>query len=643
MRPIYIVCLSLMLGLGFTPALISAKAEPLVDQQPDPDSEIAPHVTNPVTDAALSKVPEIVKLLRKKVKYVFVIFQENRAFDQMFGTFPGAHGLFSQPEKDTPGFTQYIQDTDGNFITIQPFRIGQAQDAWDIDDMSHSHTPLLEKMNITNGVAQMNNYGLVEEELHTYVNGFPTEEAKQFGYLTMAYIDGNTIPFLWYYANRFALFDNHFQTIVGPSSPDNISLIAGQSGSTQWVKHPADAVVAAGLGVPVEGDDDPIWGSAKDPLGNIEKMPPTNSSSPQINLTFATLPLTFAGNTAASVTQKDLDPSIDLADIGDDINYLKGLSQGAVNWRWYEEGYTFTGYTGAPDIGGLGDYIAHHNAPQYFGYIAANTALNQNLQSYSQFFADISNKNLGSSGVFYIKGGFQNQYGLTPLNAAGNKTVEADFVGDDDHEGYSDSQISEALVAKVVNAIANSPYWDNCAIIISWDDSEGTYDHVPPTFLAQDPSGGELSRGPRVPLIVISPFAQTHVVSHEIGDTNAIIKFINLVFNLPALESLPDEQSAQQAGKQIYNQDNLGPTDDPKNPLSGDLTSAFSVSRLRGQDVLPPSYVTIPDSDITTLPQWGTDPLNSKHMHITPTDSKRKNNIPADFNPRPSSQPNYPN
>jgi len=234
--------------------------------------------------AAASKVPEIVKLLREKVKYVFVIFQENRAFDQMFGTFPGAHGLFSQPEKDTPGFTQFIQDTDGNFITVQPFRIGQAEDAWDIDDMSHSHTPLVEKMNITNGKAAMDNYGFVEEGLH-YTGAFPTEEAKQFGYLTMAYIDGNTIPFLWYYASRFTLFDNHFQTIVGPSSPDNISLIAGQSGSTQWVKHPADAVVAAGLGVPVEGDDDSIWGSAKDPLGNSEKMPPTNNSSPQINLT----------------------------------------------------------------------------------------------------------------------------------------------------------------------------------------------------------------------------------------------------------------------------------------------------------------------------------------------------------------------
>src|ERR1700746_1332886 len=82
------------------------------------------------------------------------------------------------------------------------------------------------------------------------------------------------------------------------------------------------------------------------------------------------------------------------------------------------KGIRFTGYAGAADVGGLGDYIPHHNAPQYFGCVAANTTLNQNLQSYNQFFADMDNKNLGSSGVFYIKGGFQNQYGLTPLNTA---------------------------------------------------------------------------------------------------------------------------------------------------------------------------------------------------------------------------------
>src|SRR6201987_3369893 len=315
-----IVCISATLGIGFTPALILAKEESLVENQPNPDSEIAPHVTDPNTDAA-SNVPEIVSLLRQKGKYVFVIFQENRAFDQMFGTFPGAHGLFSQSESETPGFTQSFIDTDGKFIKIQPFRVGQAEDAWDLDDMGHSHQSLVQKMNIINGKASMNLFALVEESRH-YAGAVPTETAKQFGELTMAYIDGDTVPFLWYYASRFALFDNHFQTIVGPSSPDNISLIAGQSGSTQWVKHPANAVVSAGLGVPVEGDDDPIWGSAKDPLGNSEKMPPTNSSSPQINLTFAALPLTFTGKTAATVTGNDLDPTIDLADIQEDIAYL---------------------------------------------------------------------------------------------------------------------------------------------------------------------------------------------------------------------------------------------------------------------------------------------------------------------------------
>ena len=641
MRLIHTVCLTATLGFSVTPALTFGEDEPLVENQPNPDSEIAAHVTDAKTDAACN-VPEIVKLLREKVKYVFVIFQENRAFDQMFGTFPGAHGLFSQSESKTPGFTQPILDTNGNYTTIQPFRVGQAEDAWDLDDMSHSHSSLLGKMNIINCEPSMDHFALVEESLH-FKTAVPTETAKQFGELTMAYIDGDTIPFLWYYASRFALFDKHFQTIVGPSSPDNISLIAGQSGSTQWVKHPttdalnAPANVALGSGVPVEGDLDPLWGSKKDPLKDAERMPNTGSTDHQLNLTFATLPLTLTGSAMQNLQQFDLNKAADLADVQHDIKFLAGLNQASVKWGWYQEGFN----SGTPDIGGQSAYIAHHNAPQFFGYVAANPQINSNLHTYSQLFTDIGNSNLGAGGVFYIKGGFKNQYGLVPLNAANNATVLKNFVGDDDHEGYADSQISEALVAKVVNAIANSEYWNNCAIIISWDDSEGTYDHVAPAIVAYDPNNTQLSRGPRVALLVISPYAQAHIVSHEVGDTNSIIKFINLIFKLPALADLPDEQQALTQGKEVYNQDNLGPQDDPNSSV-GDLTSAFSISRLRGHDVLPASYVLIPDADITKLPQWGNNPLKT-HLHITPTDAGKTNNIPADFNPRPSSQPNYPN
>jgi len=114
-----------------------------------------------------------------------------------------------------------------------------------------------------------------------------------------------------------------------------------------------------------------------------------------------------------------------------------------------------------------------------------------------------------------------------------------------------------------------------------------------------------------------------------------------LIFKLPALADLPDEHQALARGKEIYNQDNLGPEDDPNSSV-GDLTSAFSISRLRAHDVLPSDYVLIPDADITKLQQWGDNPLKT-HLHITPTDTGRPNHIPADFNPRPSSQPNYPN
>jgi len=63
------------------------------------------------------------ELLRKRIKYVFVLFQENRSFDFYFGTYPGARGLFSQPASDTPGFVQPIVKTDGTVGTISPFLI----------------------------------------------------------------------------------------------------------------------------------------------------------------------------------------------------------------------------------------------------------------------------------------------------------------------------------------------------------------------------------------------------------------------------------------------------------------------------------------------------------------------------------------
>jgi phospholipase C len=97
-----------------------------------------------------------------------------------------------------------------------------------------------------------------------------------------------------------------------------------------------------------------------------------------------------------------------------------------------------------------------------------------------------------------------------------------------DHALVNDGS-GPSWVASIVNAIGNSPYWSNTAIIITWDDWGGWYDHVvPPIFDAYE-------YGFRVPLIVISPYARRGYVSHVTHDFGSILKFTEQVFNLPSL------------------------------------------------------------------------------------------------------------
>jgi phospholipase C len=91
-------------------------------------------------------------------------------------------------------------------------------------------------------------------------------------------------------------------------------------------------------------------------------------------------------------------------------------------------------------------------------------------------------------------------------------------------------------VASVVNAVGNSPYWRNTAIIITWDDWGGWYDHVAPTVVDDGVSWGSgYIYGFRVPLLVVSPYAKAQYISHETHDFGSILKFIEARFNLPSL------------------------------------------------------------------------------------------------------------
>ncbi|HEY1412316.1 MAG TPA: alkaline phosphatase family protein, partial [Rhodopila sp.] len=234
------------------------------------------------------------RLLQQNVKYVFVLFQENRSFDFHLGTFPGANGLFSKPASETVGFVQQIVNTDGSVGTISPFLIPQTVTdvngntvplyPMDTDSVDHSHTGMNNSLDVNSqGVAANDRYALNEEGLTTK-NGQivslstgapptanPTLAAKQRGELVMSHIDCDTIPFIWQYADRFTLFDNFYQSTIGPSTPNALAMIAGQSGETQWALHPeqgsnntASSVISLSGGVPVVADSGPFPGSNLD-------------------------------------------------------------------------------------------------------------------------------------------------------------------------------------------------------------------------------------------------------------------------------------------------------------------------------------------------------------------------------------------
>ncbi|MEH2388711.1 MAG: alkaline phosphatase family protein [Nostoc sp.] len=646
------------------------QANSTVTTQPNAVPDVARYLNDPHKEPKLP--PKVLKkLLQDRIKYVFVIFNENHSFDNEYGTLPGVNGLYSDGQKrrdpkKTPGFTQTYTDANGMTVTVQPFRIGSEQNATVVDSVDHSHTGLATKLHVVDGKPQMDQFVYDEYTRFASKGGAANiAEGKQFARLVMSHIDCDTIPFFWKWASRFTVFDNIFATEDTPSTPNAVAMIAGQAGETQWVKHGSSGKsytvgshTGTTQGVPLVNDPQPFYGSQfdtttnnKQPAGTKESYADNNISS---NLTFASLPLTFQGRNIRSVLAGNRNPLFDLADIQQDIPYIQKLRSEPVNWRWYQEGYNLEP-TDTNGIASHNAYVTHHNGAQYFGYIANTPEVSKNLRGLGDFFTDIAKDTLPKGGVFYIRGGYTNQQGLKPPIT--NPKTPADEIaainaaksGDDDHPGYTDRQLSEAMAARAINAIASNPkLWQQSAIIITYDESDGFYDHVPPRILSYGPDGLPLSRGVRVPLILISPYARTHAVSHVEGDHNSVIETINTIFNLPALASLPDEAQALAAGNSPefnkfgppgFEQKYLGPRD-INSPITDSLLSGFDPKRLLGiSPPLPASFAKIPDSVVNTLPHYGGQ--GCRAIGITPEDKRQGivNKIPKGFNPLPSTYP----
>jgi phospholipase C len=183
------------------------------------------------------------------------------------------------------------------------------------------------------------------------------------------------------------------------------------------------------------------------------------------------------------------------------------LDANGITWRYYSplEGFIWT----APDS------IRHICGPQTIGGKLTCTGAdwtNDVVLSSVQVLSDIGNNQLA------------NVSWVIPTAA------ESDHAGVNDGSGPS-------WVAQVVNAIGNSPYWNNSAIFITWDDWGGWYDHVPPPAVLKDCEqwGCGYIYGFRVPLIVVSPYAKQGYISHVQHDFGSILRFTEEIFGLGSL------------------------------------------------------------------------------------------------------------
>jgi phospholipase C len=544
---------------------------------------------------AAAPPPSMQSLLRDRVRYVFVIYQENRSFDHYFGTFPGAEGIYTDAAR-AHGFSQYnpiaMRQTTAFRVTTPD--LGLLNNARTLVDSGINDGKMDAFVAAEIAWAQK----LTPKAQQELGMTDPTEIAS-VGDESMAHVDCDTIPYLWMYASRFALYDSFFQGARAPSAPSNVEIIAAQNGETEYKKYgaagppyTADPKGAGGRGVPMFVDLDPAWGPYNTKDSSAEK---------QVDQTYATVLLNLEGAQSGklkSYTQ----------DIGDDIAFLRGKGDAAVNWTWYQQGYN------NPADPGRTSLVTHHLAPHYFGYIANNSSMDRGVADITQFASDVAAGKLGDSGLFYLKGGFASNQGLHPANAAPHT-----FTGDDDHPGESDLQVAEADVAQLVNTIARSKYWRQSAIVITWDDPGGYWDHVPPPSWLVCPDGNPCGNGQRVPMLLISPYAQNAVV-HESDDQASVIKFVEHLFNRTPLAQLPDEARYMP----------FGPRD--ATDQTGDLSGGFDEQRLRGEKPpIPAEEAMIPDDVVRSVPSpWSCSSLG---LHPVPPPPGTSDAPPVGFNP----------
>ena len=449
------------------------------------------------------------------ISHLIVILQENVSFDHYFATYPHAANLPGEPmfkaQRGTPpvnGLSAGLLNNNPN--SFQPFRLSRSQ------QLTCNPTP---------------NYTFEQEAYHGgLLDRFPeytgqtsnTTPPCEFGLgrnVVMGFYDGNTVTALWNYAQHFAMSDNFFGTTFGKSAAGHINFISGQTHGVMVIQAGSDidTVVVEGT---VIGEAITPFDDCGPKSGSLVAMTGTN--------------------------------------VGDLLNARN------VTWGWFAAGFTPTSTTSQ----GTAICNAQHAS---LGGIVTNDYL-ASTQPFQRYRSTANPHHLAPSSIAMIGYTDQanHQYDLSDFWTAADagKLPAVSFLTAPQYQnghGQSSTPLDEqSFLVSTINRLQNLREWESTAVIITYDDSGGLYDHVMPPIVSQSNTAfdalngpgscgaaapgayqGRCGYGPRLPFIVISPWAKANFVDHGVTDQTSILRFIEDNWKL---ERIGDQSFDERAG-----------------------------------------------------------------------------------------------
>ena len=519
------------------------------------------------------------------IQHLVVIFDENISFDHYFATYPYTTNPASEPafhaRPGTPtvnglanqiglsGPTGPLLTHNGNLSN--PLLLGRGDPMTCDQDHGYTAEQQAADMGAEDMYVQDTGNGAT---LTNCLSGFtvngqpePMPAGAAGNYAVMDYYDGNTTTALWNYAQQYAMSDNAYGTTYGPSTPGALNVTSANTYGA--ICGPASATIFA------------------------TPTPCTAPDGLSASITSSDITVPAAQNAGLGTTYSDADPTYDIcsylpsSDGGDGHSAAQTLTMGGNNigeelsakgitWGWFEGGFD-DGYVPGrgtqptpaqicseshTNVGGssVTDYIPHHEPFQYYAATAnpmhlpptSVAAVGHSDQANHQY--DIAD--------FWAAADTNNLPAVSYLKAPAYQ---------DGHAGYSDPLDEQTWLTSTINHLERLPTWSSTAVVLTWDDSDGWYDHVLAPVLSQSqisldaltgagfcgkslsgvpttstgaPEQGRCGPGPRLPFLVISDFAKSNYVDNTLIDQSSIVKFIESNWGLDPLGNGAADTSA---------------------------------------------------------------------------------------------------